>query len=187
MSVIKVTLRDKPYVCLSKHCLEQVDLSWGARGLHAYFISKPPNWQIKVFHLIKCSPHGKDTVYKLINELIGAGYIERIQERDPVTREFKGYDYIVYEEPEPKQDDSEIVEQIESGLSLGNEALKPASETSEPYSEHPHPDFPYPAKPDPAFPYPVKPTVINIDINNNKLNNYRAAASKKNGEMKPML
>lgn len=178
MSVIKITIKEKPFVCLSKDCLERIDLSWGARGLHSFLVSKPANWQIKISHLIKCSPQGKDAIYKLLNELVSAGYIKRVQERDRLTQKFKGYDYIVYEEPEEKQEDNAASGKSGCGPEVDHENPPETTVKIGPSSEHPQTEFPCTEKPYPAFPYPANPPLINIDINNNILNKNKAAASR---------
>ncbi|MCU5830256.1 replication protein, partial [Clostridioides difficile] len=49
MGIIRVSKdKDNPYVVLNKTCLEDVKLSWQAKGLHSYLISKPDHWKIYV-------------------------------------------------------------------------------------------------------------------------------------------
>ncbi len=170
MSIIKINIKERPFVCLSKDCLECSDLSWGARGLHAFLISKPSNWQIKISYLVKSSPQGKDAIYKLINELVDGGYIERIQERDPATQKFKGYNYIVYEEPQQKQIKDVVSGNSGNGLDTMNKNEKGTTQICELYSKHPQQDYPD----------TENPTLINNKINNNKLNKNKAAAKEMN-------
>ncbi len=83
MSIIRIS-HDKtnPYVMLNKKALEDPDLSWGAKGLWSYLMSRPDNWQVSVSHLCKIyTGRGgrKDAIYSLLNELIESGYCETSQ------------------------------------------------------------------------------------------------------------
>ncbi|SGI69991.1 hypothetical protein [Mycobacterium tuberculosis] len=98
MATIRTVKNENPFVMLDKRPLEDTRLSWEAKGIHAYLMSKPDSWKINVKHLIKQSRNGRDAVYRIINELIAAGYIVRNQEKgDDGT--FKDIEYILHELP----------------------------------------------------------------------------------------
>ena len=65
------------FVIISKDAVEDERLSWGARGLHHYLLSKPDGWQVIVVHLVKQSPKGRTVVEGLLDELEKFGYIVR--------------------------------------------------------------------------------------------------------------
>jgi len=44
MSIFRIKKHTSPYVILDKTCLEEDALSWRAKGIHAYLISKPDDW-----------------------------------------------------------------------------------------------------------------------------------------------
>lgn len=141
MAIVKIAQRQTNYLVLQKVCLEERHLSWGAKGLHSYLMSKPSNWEININHLVKESRQGKTAVYSLINELIEAGFIKRKEKRDPNSNRFQGVSYIVYELPE-------FIES-EGAASRFSGYGKPGS----------------------GNPYPENQSLINIDINkqgNNK-------------------
>jgi hypothetical protein len=77
--------KENPYVMLNKAVLEDRNLSWGAKGLWAYLMSKPDNWNISASHLAKVflgKKGGERAIYSLINELIAEGYCKRTQSNE---------------------------------------------------------------------------------------------------------
>lgn len=74
------------------------NLSWEARGMLAFLLTKPDNWEVSVAHLVKSSPAGRDKVYRIMQELEESGNLIRIQERDSATGKIAGYRYEVHEQ-----------------------------------------------------------------------------------------
>jgi hypothetical protein len=66
-----------PYTSVRRATFEDRGLSWEARGLLAYLLVKPDDWEIQVADLIDASPGGRDKVYRILNELEAHGYVER--------------------------------------------------------------------------------------------------------------
>lgn len=99
MSVIRKSQKKNNFLVLDKTCLRQCDLSWGAKGLHAYLMGLPDDCPIKVTKLAEKSTNGRDSVRGLLNELKRAGYItsEWIRQENG---EYRGLDYIVHETPQ---------------------------------------------------------------------------------------
>lgn len=99
---------ENPYKAIRRATFEDNRLSWEARGLLGYLLVKPDDWHISVTNLINESPGGRDRVYRILNELIEFGYIQRIEVRD--KGKISGYDYLVYEEPcEGKPQQAELI------------------------------------------------------------------------------
>ena len=98
MSIFRVTKNpDNPYVMINKVFLNDVLLSWKAKGLLTYLLSLPDDWQIYETELTKHSKDGKDSTKTTIKELIDNGYIERLDRvRDDKGR-LSSYNYNVYE------------------------------------------------------------------------------------------
>jgi len=74
--------RQNPYAQINRKIFTDPDLSWEAKGLLAYFISLPDDWKIKVPHLVTLYDKrggGEKAIYRIINELIEAGYCTRIR------------------------------------------------------------------------------------------------------------
>jgi hypothetical protein len=81
MSILRLPHdKQNPYVMLNKKALEDENLSWAAKGLWAYLISKPDNWKVSVAHLCKiykAKGGGERAIYAILNELIENGYCIR--------------------------------------------------------------------------------------------------------------
>lgn len=99
MSIFRIA-KDKqnPYLMMNKHALQDDNLSWKAKGILAYLLSLPDDWQIYEKELQTHSKDGKDSLKTGIQELIEAGYIERKRIRNE-KGQLKQYEYRVYEVP----------------------------------------------------------------------------------------
>jgi hypothetical protein len=99
MSVIRIK-HTKDYVCIHKGALEDPRLSFKAKGLWAYCMSKPNDWEFHVNHLATVCKDKRTVIYSSIKELIKAGYCTRvcIREKGKVT----GIQYTIYEIPNLK-------------------------------------------------------------------------------------
>jgi hypothetical protein len=75
--------------------IQDPDLSWAAKGLLAYLISLPENWEVHLRDLFTRSPNGRKPTEAALNELIAAGYVEKDQGENK-RRDTK---YTVYENP----------------------------------------------------------------------------------------
>lgn len=94
---IRVSKTEK-YAVLDKQFLdEDARLSWKAKGLLAYLLAKPDNWQIRRDDLIIRAADGKDSISSGLKELEEFGYLER----KPIRQggKFCGYESIIYERP----------------------------------------------------------------------------------------
>ena len=98
MSTIIRSAREHPFVVLDKYGPNDPELSWKAKGLHTFILSKPDDWQIYVSELTKHAKDGKESTASGIQELIENGYIVRTRRHKPDGK-FDGYDYRVYERP----------------------------------------------------------------------------------------
>jgi hypothetical protein len=96
--IVRVKKRDR-YVVISKVPLEDKRLSWKAKGLLAYLLSKPDQWTVMVTQLVNESTDGKDAVRTALLELQASGYLEGEPQRAENGR-FAPTDLVVYEEPQ---------------------------------------------------------------------------------------
>ena len=83
------------------------NLSFEAVGLLTYLLSKPPHWSVSVAQLVnrgKKGGHriGKEKIYKLLNELIDAGYVVRLQTAGAGGK-FNSVDYFVHDSPQESE------------------------------------------------------------------------------------
>ena len=90
--------RENPYVMIDKYGLEDDRISFRAKGLLAYLLSKPDHWKVMICDLVKHGKEGRDAIYKAIKELIELGYMKRDQIRD--KGRIVGTEYTVFERPQ---------------------------------------------------------------------------------------
>ena len=91
--------KENPYVMMDRRPIENAELSWGAKGVLAYLLSRPDNWTVRLQDLINRSSDGKHKIRGYIRELSRAGHIVRKAERDQKTKRFVQYTLEVYELP----------------------------------------------------------------------------------------
>lgn len=97
-TIIKVKHHDKPYVILDKRPLEDIRLSWKAKGLLAYLISKPDDWKVYLSELVQRSKDGADSTKSALKELRTCGYLEKYPIKDDKGR-VVSWETCVYEVP----------------------------------------------------------------------------------------
>ena len=96
MEVVRV-IKNKNYTTISNQLFKDKTISLKAKGLMAYLLSLPNDWDLSINGIVACSKEGRRSIGNTIKELINAGYIERTQVRD--KGKFVGYDYFVFEKP----------------------------------------------------------------------------------------
>lgn len=96
-TIIRVQ-KDANFVIVSRFPLEDSRLTLEARGLYAYLLAKPDNWQISLGHLSKCSPAGLDKIKRILKELLEFKYISKEEQRNSHGR-FSSPTYTIYELP----------------------------------------------------------------------------------------
>lgn len=146
---IRRTKRTGNFTTVRNEYLQDVNLSWKAKGLITYIMSLPPNWQLNLSDLKKRSKDGRDATAAGLRELITNGYCQRCKVRgDGGT--FVGCDYEVSDikEFEPEQPQTE----------------NPFMDT--PQTENPVAVNPETEKPDTEKPDTEKPTLINTNQSN---------------------
>lgn len=88
-----------PYFQHARAAAQDRRLSYEARGVHTYLLSKPDDWSIYVSDLAddKC---GRDRVYRILKELMQYGYVRRHQQSRDDKGRMSRAEYVVYEIPE---------------------------------------------------------------------------------------
>lgn len=89
------------YTMIDRRALEDDRLSFKARGLLAYILSKPDDWNIMMCDLIKQSPQGERAVQSALRELKQYGYARLARERNGKTG-FSGSRWDIHEVPIPE-------------------------------------------------------------------------------------
>ena len=97
-TIIHATHRDRAFI-IDRRTIEDECLSWAARGLLVYLLSRTDDWTLRVEELCKCGDLGRDGLYSLLNELREAGYVTFEHERDEYGRIRDGT-YTIYETPD---------------------------------------------------------------------------------------
>lgn len=94
--IVRVKKRSR-YAIISNVPLNDERLSWEARGLLAWLLSKPDDWKVNLEAILRYGLAGRDKVKRMFSELSNVGYLVRIKIRRDDGR--FGWDSVVYEEP----------------------------------------------------------------------------------------
>jgi len=124
LAIYRIKKKDN-YVVLDKGFLHEKTLSWQAKGLLAYMLSLPNDWEFNMNDLKNRSKNGRDATYRIMKELIEAGYVTRVENRD--GGKFGKVEYIVYEVKQSPRTEN--------------------PDTVTPYTENPYTENPYPENP----------------------------------------
>ena len=109
------------WVQIDHRTVEDKRLSWKARGMLAYLLSKPDSWVVYTAELTKASPGGRDAVLAGLRELEAAGYIVRKRTHDPTSGKWDSVNMHVYERPQTEN--PVVVSEHPCGKSLGGKSL----------------------------------------------------------------
>ena len=74
-------------------------LSLAAKGLLCLLLSFADGWEIRMNDIITRSKNGRDSTRKAVQELLKAGYLEKVYIRE--NGKLVGSKYIVYDQPKP--------------------------------------------------------------------------------------
>lgn len=97
MATYKVVKENK-YVTIHNEFFEIPTLSFGAKGLLGYIISKPVDWKIRKTDLIKKSTGGKEQIEGYLLELMAHGFMNWFPVKDEEGKIIE-WSYEVYEMP----------------------------------------------------------------------------------------
>ena len=85
----------KNFTILSNKLLQDKRLSFKAKGLLAFMLSLPPDWDYSIEGLAYCAKDGKNSIRTALNELKECGYLVMERARDDKGR-LDGTEYIMY-------------------------------------------------------------------------------------------
>lgn len=97
--VIRVKKSPNNFVMMDKSFLEDSRLSYKAKGILAYLLSKPDNWKVIVGNLVNYSADGKASVYAGLKELKECGYYEKVPIRNEQGTRIIRWESTIYENP----------------------------------------------------------------------------------------
>lgn len=90
--------RDQYYKTINLTSILDKNLSFKAKGLHIYIMTRPENWQLYMYNLFTISKNRESSVRSAFNELIDNNYIHRISRRNNKGRVIK-VEYHVFSNP----------------------------------------------------------------------------------------
>ena len=91
--------RTENFTTIHNHSLKNNNLSWKAKGILAYIMSLPEDWEIHTKELMKHASDGRDSLMSGIKELREHGYVDYKKYKDDDTGKFI-HNYDVYDEPQ---------------------------------------------------------------------------------------
>lgn len=97
--VIRVRKSPNRFVVMDKTFLEDSRLSYKAKGILAYLLSKPDDWKVIVGNLVNYSADGKASVYAGLKELKEYGYYEKVPIRNEQGTRIVRWESTIYENP----------------------------------------------------------------------------------------
>lgn len=140
------------YTILNNTCIRDKRLSLKAKGLHTYFMSLPPNWNLYKSELVKHSRDGIDSVNSAIKELVELGYVEITEQKRSADGRFAGKAYGFHAKPINTDEDNR------QGFPV---TVKPL--TDKPFTENPQ---------------LLTTNILNTNIKKTKLTNYEASSKE---------
>ena len=90
----------KNYVVMDKGFFEDKRLSFKAKGILGYLLSRPDNWKVIVADLVEQSTDGKSAVYSALKELKECGYYKKVPIRNEEGSRIVRWESTIYEVPE---------------------------------------------------------------------------------------
>jgi hypothetical protein len=97
--IIRVQKKHHRYTILDNTGLQDPRLSFKAKGILAYLLSKPDHWEVSLPALIQASQDGEHTVQTGLKELQANGYAQLVPVRGENGR-MGGRRWVIYECPE---------------------------------------------------------------------------------------
>lgn len=103
MSIVRVQRKVRDFFVAKNEIMNNPELSFKAKGLWAYAMSRPDDWQFSIEHLVTVSKESRTAIYSAIKELIESGYCIKDQKK---TSEGKwgSMDYVIFETLKDSED-----------------------------------------------------------------------------------
>ncbi len=76
--------------------LEEQSLSYRAKGIYSYLVSRPEKWEYNMTNVINTSIDGRESVQKGIKELEKIGLLKRVKAQNSEGK-FIGWDWEIYD------------------------------------------------------------------------------------------
>lgn len=98
--------REDNFTVVCNQVLKDERLSWKAKGIIAYIMSLPDDWEIHTKELVKHAADGRDSLMSGIRELKKYGYVIYNKYQDEETGKFI-HEYDVYDKPQTENPEVE--------------------------------------------------------------------------------
>lgn len=89
--------KSKNYTVIHNEFLRRNDLSWKAKGILAYVLSLPDDWNINLKELMQHATDGEGSFRSGWKELEEKGYAQRYPVKDEQTKRIKSWQTTIYE------------------------------------------------------------------------------------------
>jgi hypothetical protein len=96
------TPKRRRYVVVDNEVFEDTDLSWEARGVMGYLLSKPDHWRVRLHDLRQRGPAGEHKLRRILQELQRAGYLNAQRFRKPDGT--FDWEMMIFEDPDDADD-----------------------------------------------------------------------------------
>lgn len=122
-------VKDSRWSAINNTVLNDERLSWRARGIAAYLLTKPDNWRIDHTHLWRVGKEGRDAVLAAMKELEICGYLvrKRYQKSDGKF----ATEVQLHETPQPKSENQETDFQEVDSPQPNTDFQEPTTENQE--------------------------------------------------------
>ena len=114
MSYINKSSLTENFSTLPNEVANNPSLSFKAKGILWYLLSKPSDWKAYIKEIAKNSKDGVKSVRSGIKELVDSGYVVRTTERDNGV--ITDWVYYVYDKPITNLDNSPLPQKVEVGF-----------------------------------------------------------------------
>lgn len=139
------------FTSLSNGLLQDSNLSFSCRGMMAYLLSKPTDWETRPEDIEREGGIGKDARRAIMKEAEMAGYLTFHTSRKP-NGQFENW-YDAHEEPVPENERT-------ASWETGKARSKPGAENPQPVEAEPGTGFPLPVEPGAGEPPAGQPVPV---------------------------
>lgn len=114
MSIIKTKKGPNPFAQIDRTVLEDDRLSWRAKGVLCYLLSKPNDWEVRSDDLISRGTEGREALRSAMLELKEHGYAILISHQDSYGR-MTGRSWEIFERPQTVEGNNRKTEKPSHG------------------------------------------------------------------------
>ena len=97
--IIRAARPHQNYTVVHNDLIEDQSLTWKARGILIYLLSKPDHWRTTAAYLASQSPEGIHSVRAALQQLERAGYVRRIKKQNS-RGQWSTYT-VIFDRPQP--------------------------------------------------------------------------------------